>query len=98
MYKEQLPEILDAILNKIYDEKLLTLKTEDTLDLLLIEEKFELKLSVTQISFALEVLEEEGYIKQSYNDEKGNQYSLTTKGIQSKHSGGYAKQLAKRER
>lgn len=98
MYKEQLPEILDAILNKLYDEKLLTFKTVETLDLLLIEEYFKLKLTVPQISHALDFLEKEGYIEQSYNDKNGNQYLLTIKGIQLKHSGGYAKQLATEER
>lgn len=86
-------EKLDAVLNVLYDEQLLHWKSVLSTDILIFgKQKFRLNLTEPEVNFVIAKLTDEGYVSGIADANMLIHYSLTTKGIQLKLSGGFTKQ------
>ena len=82
---------LDMVLSLFYDKENLLWRSIPVLNIIVFsKEIFENKLSDNEISYSLSFLLDNGYIKEvERHHVNGIQYSITTKGVQLKHLGGF---------
>lgn len=88
---------LDKILDILYDDKELLWKQISTTDIVIFgKRKYGIDWEDADISFIMTMLINDGYVVMNKGDFSGDNmkmptYSLTTKGIQLKHKGGFTK-------
>ncbi len=88
---------LDKILDILYDDKELLWKQISTTDIVIFgKRKYDIDWEDADISFIMTMLINDGYVVMNKGDFTGSNmkmptYSLTTKGIQLKHKGGFTK-------
>lgn len=88
---------LDKILDILYDDKELLWKQISTTDIVIFgKRKYDIDWKDADISFIMTMLINDGYVVMNKGDFSGDNmkmptYSLTTKGIQLKHKGGFTK-------